>query len=404
MDTEIEVRKMECKEIRVDVRTASIKESTEGQRQTKILFQINHTMPFTDEYNHLLKELFGNNLGDGSMISPPLNGACVGSVKIGRNVFINSNLLAMARGGITIEDNAMIAANVQLISNNHDPYDLCTLTCKPVLIREYAWVGAGATILPGVCIGRHAIVGAGSVVTKDVPDYAVAVGRAIKDSGIDRKNIFLSTKIWASEYENENTVEETLERLGVDYVDLLYIHQPAGNWLAGYRMLEKAYREGKAKSIGISNFEGKYMEELETKWEIVPQFIQVEAHPYFTQKELRVTLDKYGIKLMSWYPLEHGDTALMNELVFAGLGKKYGKTPAQVILRWHTQMGFAVIPGSKNAEHIKDNMDIFDFALTDEEMEQIAKLDKNERYYHRTDEQLVQFANWKPEFEKLMEK
>ena len=400
MDTEIEVRKMECKEIRVDVRTASIKESTEGQRQTKILFQINYTMPFTDEYNHLLKELFGNNLGDGSMISPPLNGACVGSVKIGRNVFINSNLLAMARGGITIEDNAMIAANVQLISNNHDPYDLCTLTCKPVLIREYAWVGAGATILPGVCIGRHAIVGAGSVVTKDVPDYAVAVGRAIKDSGIDRKNIFLSTKIWASEYENENTVEETLERLGVDYVDLLYIHQPAGNWLAGYRMLEKAYREGKAKSIGISNFEGKYMEELETKWEIVPQFIQVEAHPYFTQKELRVTLDKYGIKLMSWYPLGHGDTALMNELVFAGLGKKYGKTPAQVILRWHTQMGFVVIPGSKNAEHIKDNMDIFDFALTDEEMEQIAKLDKNERYYHRTDEQLVQFANWKPEFEK----
>lgn len=192
MDTEIEVRKMECKEIRVDVRTASIKESTEGQRQTKILFQINHTMPFTDEYNHLLKELFGNNLGDGSMISPPLNGACVGSVKIGRN----------------------------------------------------------------------------------------------------------------------------------------------------------------------------------------------------------------GIKLMSWYPLGHGDTALMNELVFAGLGKKYGKTPAQVILRWHTQMGFVVIPGSKNAEHIKDNMDIFDFALTDEEMEQIAKLDKNERYYHRTDEQLVQFANWKPEFEK----
>ena len=227
-----------------------------------------------------------------------------------------------------------------------------------------------------------------------------AVGRAIKDSGIDRKNIFLSTKIWASEYENENTVEETLERLGVDYVDLLYIHQPAGNWLAGYRMLEKAYREGKAKSIGISNFEGKYMEELETKWEIVPQFIQVEAHPYFTQKELRVTLDKYGIKLMSWYPLGHGDTALMNELVFAGLGKKYGKTPAQVILRWHTQMGFVVIPGSKNAEHIKDNMDIFDFTLTDEEMEQIAKLDKNERYYHRTDEQLVQFANWKPEFEK----
>ena len=118
-----------------------------------------------------------------------------------------------------------------------------------------------------------------------------AVGRGMKESGVKREDIFLSTKLWPSEYENENAVDETLERLGVDYVDLLYIHQPAGNWLAGYRQLEKAYREGKAKSIGISNFEGEYIAELETKWEITPQFIQVEAHPYFTQKELRETLD-----------------------------------------------------------------------------------------------------------------
>ena len=227
-----------------------------------------------------------------------------------------------------------------------------------------------------------------------------AVGRGMKDSGVKREEIFLSTKLWPSEYENPNAVDETLERLGVDYVDLLYIHQPAGNWLAGYRQLEKAYKEGKAKSIGISNFEGKYIEELETKWEIVPQFIQVEAHPYFTQKELRVTLDKYGIKLMSWYPLGHGDKSLINEPVFAELGKKYGKTPAQIILRWHTQMGFVVIPGSKNVDHIKDNLNILDFKLTDEEMRKIAELDKNERYYHRTDEQLVQYAGWKPDFEK----
>ena len=118
-----------------------------------------------------------------------------------------------------------------------------------------------------------------------------ACGRGMRSSGVKREDIFLSTKIWASEYENENAVDETLERLGVDYVDLLYIHQPAGNWMAGYRQLEKAYKEGKAKSIGISNFEGKYIEELETKWEIVPQFIQVEAHPYFTQGELRQTLE-----------------------------------------------------------------------------------------------------------------
>jgi len=226
-----------------------------------------------------------------------------------------------------------------------------------------------------------------------------AVGRGVKDSGLKRGEVFISTKLWPSEYENPNAVNETLERLGVDYVDLLFIHQPAGNWLAGYRQLEKAYKEGKAKAIGISNFEGKYIEELQTKWEIVPQFIQVEAHPYFTQKELRKTLDKYGIRLMSWYPLGHGDKSLMDEAIFVELGKKYGKTPAQIILRWHTQMGFVVIPGSKNVAHIKDNLDILDFTLTDDEMAEIAKLDKNERYYHRTDAQLKQFAAWKPQFE-----
>ena len=227
-----------------------------------------------------------------------------------------------------------------------------------------------------------------------------ACGRGIRASGLDRKDVFLSTKLWPSEYENENAVEETLQRLDTDYVDLLYIHQPAGNWKAGYRLLEKAYKDGKARSIGISNFEGTYIEELSRIWEIVPQFIQVEAHPYFTQKELRKILDRYGIKLMSWYPLGHGDRSLINEPVFAAIGKKYGKTPAQVILRWHTQMGFAVIPGSKNVEHIKDNLNILDFRLTDDEMARIALLDKGVRYYHRTEEQLDSFAAWRPEFEK----
>ena len=228
-----------------------------------------------------------------------------------------------------------------------------------------------------------------------------AVGRGMKESKVKREDIFLSTKLWPSEYENPNAVDETLARLGVEYVDLLYIHQPAGNWLAGYRQLEKAYREGKAKAIGISNFEGKYIEELQSKWEIAPQFIQVEAHPYFTQKELRKTLDQYGIKLMSWYPLGHGDKSLLQESVFAKLGEKYGKTPAQVILRWHTQMGFVVIPGSKNVAHIRDNLNILDFTLTDAEMAEIAQLDKDMRYYHRTDAQLEQFASWRPDFEKM---
>ena len=138
-----------------------------------------------------------------------------------------------------------------------------------------------------------------------------AVGRGMKDSGVKREEIFLSTKLWPSEYENPNAVDETLERLGVDYVDLLYIHQPAGNWLEGYRQLEKAYKEGKAKSIGISNFEGKYIEELETKWEIAPQFIQVEAHPYFTQDDPRnhkslSDLDIVLFELISQYDKKKG--------------------------------------------------------------------------------------------------
>ena len=227
-----------------------------------------------------------------------------------------------------------------------------------------------------------------------------AVGYGIKESGVGREEIFLSTKLWPSEYENENAVDETLERLGTDYVDLLYIHQPAGNWPAGYRQLEKAYKEGKARAIGISNFEGRYIAELEKEWEIVPQFIQAEAHPYFAQDELRQTLDKYGIKLMSWYPLGHGDRSLIGEPVFKQLGEKYGKSSAQVILRWHTQMGFAVIPGSRNVDHIRDNMNILDFTLTEEEMAEIAKLNRGVRYYTRTDEALAGFAAWQPQYEK----
>ena len=226
-----------------------------------------------------------------------------------------------------------------------------------------------------------------------------AVGRGMRASGVPREEIFLSTKLWPSEYENGDAVDETLARLGTDYADLLYIHQPAGNWEAGYRQLEKAYRDGRAKSIGISNFEGKYLAELQTRWEIVPQFIQAEAHPYFPQEELRAALDPCGIRLMSWYPLGHGNRSLIGEPVFARLGGKYRKTPAQVILRWHVQMGFVVIPGSRNPAHIRDNLDILDFSLTAEEMAEIAKLNRGKRYYVRTEEALAGFAGWRPAYE-----
>ncbi len=220
-----------------------------------------------------------------------------------------------------------------------------------------------------------------------------AVGRAIRRSGVKREEIFVSTKLWPTVYEDDNAVDETLKRLGLDYVDLLFIHQPAGNYMAGYRQMEKAYKEGKIKAIGISNFHDEKLRDILENAQIKPQVIQTEAHPYFPQTALREELKDYDIRIMAWYPLGHGDKALINEPVFAKLAEKYGKTPAQIILRWHTQMGFIVIPGSKNPDHVRENFDIFDFKLTDDEMKEIAVIDKGVRYYNATPEQEEAYAS-----------
>lgn len=171
---------MDVKENRVDLRTPDQVGMEAGRRQAQLIYKLNHTMPLTEEYDRILKELFGERLGEGSFLAPPVQMVCADKVKIGKNVFINSNFLAMARGGITIEDDVQIGANVQALSNNHDPYERQILLCKPVLIKIGAWIGAGATILPGVEIGEHAIVGAASVVTHDVPNYAVVAGNPAK--------------------------------------------------------------------------------------------------------------------------------------------------------------------------------------------------------------------------------
>lgn len=171
---------MLCKEFKYDMRLQDEESKKRLIKQEELVFKLNHTMRFQPEYSMLLEELFGDNLGLNSTVASPIYGSCISNVKIGNNVYINSNCLMMARGGITIEDGVQIAANVQLLSNNHDPYDLMILICKPVLLKEHSWIDAGATILPGVCVGKHAIVGAGAVVTKDVPDYAVVAGNPAK--------------------------------------------------------------------------------------------------------------------------------------------------------------------------------------------------------------------------------
>ena len=223
-----------------------------------------------------------------------------------------------------------------------------------------------------------------------------AVGRAMKKSGLKREEIFLETKLWPAFYEQADAVEKTLERLDTDYIDLLLIHQPAGNYVAGYRLMEKAYKEGKVRAIGLSNFSVEQIREILSICEVKPTILQTEVHPYSQEKALKEFLDSQGIVIQAWYPLGHGDKALIEEPVFTKLARKYGKSNAQIILRWHVQSGNIVIPGSKNPAHIKDNFALFDFALTEDEMAGIAALDQGKRYYTSTPELLKKYAEMVP--------
>lgn len=224
-----------------------------------------------------------------------------------------------------------------------------------------------------------------------------AVGRAMRKSGLKREEIFLETKLWPAFYEQPDAVDRTLERLGTNYIDLLLIHQPAGNYVAGYRQMEKAYKEGKVRAIGLSNFNEAQIREILSLCEVKPAVLQTEVHPYSQEKALKKFLESEGIVIQAWYPLGHGDKALIEEPLFAELGKKYGKSSAQIILRWHIQDGNIVIPGSKNPAHIRDNFDLFDFSLTDAEMAEIAKLDQQKHYYTSTPEMLKAYAEMVPD-------
>ncbi len=227
-----------------------------------------------------------------------------------------------------------------------------------------------------------------------------AVGRGMRDSGRAREEIFLETKLWPCFYESDAAVDETLERLGTDYIDLMILHQPAGNYLAGYQKLEAAYKAGKLRSIGISNFDQSEIENLLANCEVTPALIQVECHPYFPQTQLKELLAKHNIALQAWYPLGGRDNkAILDEPVITSLAKKYSKTAAQIIMRWHVQQGNIVIPGSKTPAHIADNINIFDFTLSDKDMEAIATLDRNKPFYERTPDKIAFYATWHPDVE-----
>ena len=224
-----------------------------------------------------------------------------------------------------------------------------------------------------------------------------SVGAAIRESGIPGEEIWVTSKLWPSEYGEGKTmaaIDKMLERLGVEVIDLLLLHQQVGDYMGAWRDCEKAVRQGKVRTIGLSNFESDRLEEVCEAAEIKPAVLQVECHPYFQQGELKKRLAPYGTVIEAWYPIGHGDTDLIGEPVFAKLAEKYGKTNVQVILRWHIQEGNIIFPKSTNPHHIKDNFDIFDFDLTDDEMAEIRKVDKGVRFFNMTlKQQEAQFTS-----------
>lgn len=213
------------------------------------------------------------------------------------------------------------------------------------------------------------------------------VGAAIRESGIPREEIWITSKLWPSEYGEGKTmagIDKMLARLGTNYIDLLLLQQQFGDYLGAWKDMEKAVAMGKVKSIGLSNFESDRLEEVLESAHIKPSVLQVECHPYYQQNELKKRLEPYGTKLECWYPIGHGDSSLINEPLFTKLGYKYGKSNVQIILRWHIQEGNIIFPKTTNPVHMKDNFDIFDFELSDEEMKEIRSLDRGMRFFTMT--------------------
>lgn len=229
------------------------------------------------------------------------------------------------------------------------------------------------------------------------------VGQGIRDSGVPREEIWVTSKLWPSEYGEEASaaaIDRMLERLGLDYIDLLYVHQPMGDWRGAWRAMEKAVADGKVRTLGLSNFDvadSLYTAALE--WaEIKPVVMQIECHPYAQRRQWAERLADDSIVLEAWFPLggAMSNGALFKDPVIMKIAEAHGKTPAQIILRWHIQEGHSAIPGATDHGYITENIDIFDFELTPDEMNQIRALDKEERFFNMDYKQAEQFMlNWK---------
>lgn len=228
------------------------------------------------------------------------------------------------------------------------------------------------------CVSEALKVGYRHIDTAHYYENERGVGAAIKKSGIPRDQIWVTSKIWLTEYGSGKTtaaLDKMLKRLDLEYLDLILLHYPFNDYVGAYKELEEAYEKGKVKNIGISNFEDWKFEDLLKQVKIKPVLNQIELHPYYQQKEIRKQMDAADIRTEGWAPLGQSVTTIFNEETITKIAEKYKKTPAQVVLRWHIQSGFITIPKSCKAERIKENFEIFDFQLTDDEFKSINELD-----------------------------
>ena len=221
------------------------------------------------------------------------------------------------------------------------------------------------------------------------------VGSAIKKSGVPREEIFLTTKVWIENYEYDEckaSIEESMRKLQTDYLDLLLLHQPFADYYGAWRALEEYYEVGKIRAIGISNFYPDRMIDIATFARIKPMINQVEIHPYHQQEESKKWHDKYGIQLEAWAPFGEGRGDMFTDPMLSEIGAKYGKTVAQVILRWHLQRGIVIIPKSVHYERMVENFNVFDFELSADDMEKIATLDKEQSaFFSHYDPNMVEW-------------
>lgn len=245
------------------------------------------------------------------------------------------------------------------------------------------------------CVSDAIGVGYRSIDTAQAYGNEAEVGRAIKKSGVSRNELFVTTKIWisnAGETKAAASIDESLRRLGMDYVDLLLIHQPFGDYYGTYRAMEKALRDGKVRAIGVSNFYPDRLVDIAEFNEIKPAINQVETHVFNQQREAQDVMRRYGTQIMSWGPFAEGRNGMFTNDVLVETGRKYGKSAAQVALRFLIQRGVVVIPKSTHVERMRENFDIFDFELSTSDMDALAALDeKRSQFFSHYDPSTVDF-------------